>query len=319
MPEFDLDRREISIREVEELAREYRTWGNWGAHDELGSANFVTQDTIAAAAGLIRRGASFALALPLGASGPQPGTGRINPQRVTLVGASDPVPGFPRQGFTDDAVYMPLQAATQWDGLCHVFFDGQTHNGRGVDSVTSRGGAQFNSITNLVGRATGRGVLLDVPRFLGRDWLKPGECIRADLLEACASAQGVEVGRADFVLVRTGHLAEVRHSGSWGDYAGGPAPGLGVSAASFFCPREVTAVATDTWGVEVRPYETSEMIAPLHVVMLMNAGIYLGEMWDMEALAADCARDGVYEFFLTAQPLTVTGAVGSPVTPIAIK
>lgn len=57
-----------------------------------------------------------------------------------------------------------------------------------------------------------------------------------------------------------------------------------MSAAEYLCPRGVTAVATDTWGVEVKPYETEDMMAPLHVVFLINAGIYLGEMWDLEAL-----------------------------------
>jgi hypothetical protein len=42
-------------------------------------------------------------------------------------------------------------------------------------------------------------------------------------------------------------------------------------------------------------------------------------MWDPDALAADCAADGVYEFWLTAAPLPITGAVGSPVNPVAVK
>jgi kynurenine formamidase len=48
-------------------------------------------------------------------------------------------------------------------------------------------------------------------------------------------------------------------------------------------------------------------------------GLLIEEMWALEELAADCAADGVYEFFLTAAPLPITGAVGSPVNPIAVK
>jgi len=55
------------------------------------------------------------------------------------------------------------------------------------------------------------------------------------------------------------------------------------------------------------------------VIMLVNAGIMLGEMWDMDELAEDCAADGVYDFLLVAPPLTFTGSVGSPVNPQAIK
>ena len=72
----------------------------------------------------------------------------------------------------------------------------------------------------------------------------------------------------------------------------------------------MATVATDTWGTEVLPNETPDVWQPLHIIMLVNAGIHLGEMWDMEELAADCAEDGVYEFMLVAPPLTVTGSVG---------
>jgi hypothetical protein len=57
----------------------------------------------------------------------------------------------------------------------------------------------------------------------------------------------------------------------------------------------------------------------LHQIFLTQMGLLLGEIFDLEALAADCASDGVYEFFFVAPPLPITGAVGSPVNPLAIK
>ncbi len=309
-------------QQVEEIARSYRTWGRWGDDDELGAANAVTPATITHAATLVRRGSVFSLGLPMDGTGPQTGlNGRVNPQHLMLKDGGDmlaavPVPGELRA--TDDAVYMPLQSSTQWDALCHIFYERQTYNGRGPESVDSQG-ARHNSITNLRDRAVGRGVLLDIPRWLGRPWLEAGEAIQAEHLEECARAQGIEVGEGDFVVVRTGQIAGCRAAGGWGDYAAGPAPGLGVSAADFLCPRLVTAVATDTWGLEALPYECSDVRAPLHVILLVNAGIYIGEMWDVEVLAEDCATDGVYEFLLVAPPLTITGAVGSPLNPLAIK
>ncbi|WP_181779950.1 cyclase family protein [Pseudonocardia pini] len=318
-----LIRREHTRATVDELALRYRTWNRWGDGDELGAAHHVTPERIAAAARLIRRGAVFSLALPLDRHGPMRGGGpRVNPQHVMLRTPHDPLPGRDDGGLqraSDDAVYFPLQCSTQWDAFPHFFYDGVTYGGRGFDSVTTLDGAAHNSITNLSDRAVGRGVLLDVARHLGREALEPGDAIQAEDLAACAAAQGVEVGAGDFVLVRTGHLERRRAAGDWGDYAGGPAPGLGLSTAEFLCDHEVAAVATDTWGVEAIPYETPDLMSPLHVVLLVNAGVYLGEMWDMEALAADCAADGVHEFFLTAPPLMVTGAVGSPLNPQAIK
>jgi kynurenine formamidase len=316
-----LNRREHDRVSVEELAARYSTWGKWGPDDEFGAANHITAETVRAAAALVRRGVVFDLALPLDLTGPQLGEGgRVNPQHVMIRTPADEM--FDDGGlvrFSDDAVYMPLQCSTQWDALCHIFYNGRAYNDRPYDSVRTTTGAQHNSITNLTGRAVGRGVLLDVARHQGKDALADGESIQAQDLEACARDQGVEVGAGDFVLVRTGQLAQQRATGSWEQYAGGPAPGLGVSAADFLCPRDVVAVVTDTWGIESLPYEAPDVIAPLHVILLAHAGIYIGEMWDLERLAADCADDGVYEFMLSAPPLNITGSVGSPLTPLAIK
>lgn len=317
-----LARREYAITDVEELAERYSTWGHWGEDDELGAGNWVTPERVAEAARLAVRGAVFSLALPFDKNGPQRGTnGRVNAQHVMLRDGSElTVPGEepPIFGVTDDAVYMPLQTSTQWDALCHILYKGRAYNNRGPESITSQG-ALKNSITNMKDRAIGRGVLLDLPRMLGIDWLEPGDAIQASHLEQCAEFQGVTIHEGDFVLVRTGQIAQVRATGSWGDYAGGSAPGLALSAADFLCPRHIVGIATDTWGIEVIPYETPELRAPLHVVLLVHAGIYIGEMWDMENLAADCAQDGRYDFLLVAPPLTITGAVGSPLNPLAVK
>lgn len=314
-----LKRRSYDQKGVEAIAHKYRTWGQWGDDDELGSSNYVTTERVAAAASTIKRGVVFSLSLPMDTNGPQTGqTRRINPQHLMLRTPRDhALNDGGLQKFTDDSVYMPLQSSTQWDALSHVFYDGTTYNGRGVDSVTAQG-AEFNSITNFK-HAAGRGVLLDIARDLGRSWLDAGESVQKEDLEQCADRQGVEVGEGDYVLVRTGQMAFCRDRGSWGDYAGGPAPGLGLSAAEFLCERHVAAVATDTWGMEVKPYECETLIAPMHIILLVNAGLLVGEMWDLDELASDCADDHVYEFFLTAPPLMISGAVGSPLNPLAIK
>lgn len=315
--------RSPDIEFVREMSLKYRNWGRWGADDELGSMNFVTAEMRALAAGLVRHGKVFSLALPLDDEGPMTGErGRINPSHVMLwdggdieSGAQDFLLGL---RYTDDAAYLVLQSSTQWDALAHIYFDGQMYNGHGTDQVTSRG-ALRNSITNVKDQAVGRGVLLDIARYKGLPALATSYAITDSDLEGCADAQGVKVGEGDFVLVRTGQMGERRSTGSWGDFAGGPAPGLGITAADFFCPRHVAAVATDTWGTEVLPNETADVFQPLHIIMLVNAGIILGEMWDMDSLAEDCAGDGVYEFLLVAPPLTFTGSVGSPVNPQVIK
>jgi kynurenine formamidase len=82
--------------------------------------------------------------------------------------------------------------------------------------------------------------------------------------------------------------------------------------------RDVAAIATDTWGAEVRPNEV-DLFQPLHVVALVHMGMPFGEIWNLEAIANDCARDGVYEFLLSAPPLPITSAVGSPLNAVAVS
>ena len=139
-------------------------------------------------------------------------------------------------------------------------------------------------------------------------------------LEATIAAHGdsARVGRGDLLLVRTGRLARARREG-WGDYAGGPSAGLSFTTADWLHDTEIAGIATDTWGFEVRPNEFDEAFQPLHQVVIPHLGLFVGELWDLDALAADCAADGVWEFFLAAAPLPVTGAVGAPVNPIAVK
>jgi kynurenine formamidase len=309
--------------QVLELARRYRTWGKWGPDDQIGALNSVTPARVAAAAALVRRGQVFSLSLPFDMKGPQTGAfGRVNPIHLMTADGGDSHTGtqdeYPEIRWADDALFLGIHSATHWDALAHIFHEGKMYNGYSSDAVTSQG-ASRSGVEAYRDKMVGRGVLLDLPRHFGTDWLQASQAVQAGDLEACVERQGVEVGEGDFLLVRTGQLAQTRAEGAWGEYAGGAAPGFGISAAEFFCERGVAAVAVDTWGAEVLPNETPDVFQPLHIILLNNAGITLGEMWDMEELAADCADDGVYEFMLVAPPLQITGGTGSPVNPQAIK
>jgi kynurenine formamidase len=96
-------------------------------------------------------------------------------------------------------------------------------------------------------------------------------------------------------------------------------PGLGIACIEWLHAREVAAVAADTNSVEVIPFEDPQTPLPLHLICLRDMGLTLGEMFDLDALAEDCAADGVWEFLFSAPPLKVTGGVGSPLNPLAVK
>jgi kynurenine formamidase len=318
------------IATVRALAERCSNWGRWGPDDQLGTLNHIGPAEVAAAARLVTAGRIISLAIPVDDAGPQTtgAAGRFNPIHLMLRDGNAAITGTMVRDFyggtdkflrvTDDILILPLQSGTQWDSLAHVVFDGKLYNGYDGTAVSSRG-AVLNDIANARERLVGRGVLADIPRSRGVAWLEPGEPIRAADLEACLDGEGVTLGRGDILLVRTGHIAQCRSAGSWGTYAGGPAPGLALDTAEWLFEREVAAVATDTWGLEVRPNETPDVLQPLHIVLIVSVGLLLGEIFDLEALADDCARDGRYEFLLSAAPLPVTGGVGSPVNPLAIK
>jgi kynurenine formamidase len=307
-------------------AKRCSNWGRWGAEDVLGTLNFLTADKRVQGAGLVRRGVSFSLSQSFDMDGPQKGwRRRTNPVHTMLDTGTDAergVQGFPHGiGGADDVIAMPLQASTQWDGLGHIFDHGMAWNGRRAGDVVTSDGDKVTGIQTAAAHIAGRGVLLDVGRAIGTDGELPdGFAITTEHLEATIAAQGgsARVGRGDLLLVRTGRLARARREG-WGDYAGGDSPGLSFTTADWLHGSEIAGIATDTWGFEVRPNEFDVAFQPLHQVAIPNIGLFLGEMWDLDALAADCAADGVWDFFLTAAPLPVTGAVGAPVNPIAVK
>jgi len=300
-------------------------WNRWGAADVRGTLNFLDEGKRVQGASLVRRGVSFSLAQRFDADGPQKGwRRRTNPVHTMLSSGLDSSESqhFPHGiSGADDVVFMPLQASTQWDGLGHIFDHGRAWNGRvAAETVTSEGDLVTGIETAAAGFA-GRGVLLDAGRVLGEyGELPDGFALTPDHLAAIIAAQGssAAVGRGDIVCVRTGALARARRDG-WGDYAGGPAPGLSFGCADWLHDTQIAAIATDTWGFEVRPNEFDVAFQPLHQVAIPHIGLFIGEMWDLEELAADCAGDGRFEFFLAAAPIPFTGAVGAPVNPLAVK
>ena len=309
---------------IAEAAKACSNWGRWGEDDVLGTLNFLDEAKRREGAALIRDGASFSLSLRFDTDGPQKGwRRRTNPVHTMLATGADATLG--NQGFehgfggADDVITMPLQCSTQWDGLGHIFDHGKAWNGRPAEKVVTSDGDLVTGIEHMASHVAGRGVLLDVGLAMGEDGQLPdGFAITEEHLTATAEAHGVIVGRGDLVLVRTGRLTRARHEG-WGDYAGGPAPGLSFSTADWLHRSEIAGIATDTWGFEVRPNEFDNAFQPLHQVAIPNMGLLIGEMWDLDALATHCAADGRYEFWLTAAPLPITGSVGSPVNPIAVK
>ncbi|MES2170320.1 MAG: cyclase family protein [Actinomycetota bacterium] len=311
-------------------------WSYFGADDQLGTINFLTPDVRKRAAGLIRNGRTINLDYTLSEFDPFP-SGTRPPSRHSLF-SNNP------WHFDDWLDSFYLQGTTQIDALRHIgnpgdgWFGGRIREDIEADNETL--GIQKWAEVGIVGR----GVLLDVERYLSQDGRPIDQStvtdITVDDLEATAAAQGVTFETGDILLFRTGWAEYCR---SHMDEEARRVFKSGMKVPGLACTRETVAwiwnhhfsmVAADNLGIEAFPYTPdNDLIRPdlpkiekgvdhnggLHRPMLPMLGLAMGEMFALEDLARDCAADGIYEFFFSAKPLNLVGGVGSPANAMAIK
>jgi kynurenine formamidase len=294
----------------------HHNWGRWGDDDQYGTTNLLTPECAVAGAQLVRRGARFALGLPIGGGFDAPSTRPpaihtfFSSNADIIVGDAADY-GLP---MSDDVVVLPLQGSTQIDGLGHFVHNDVLYNGFWAGVVTASSGSRRLGVHHQARGIVGRGVLLDVAGVLGID---PFESpITPDMLDDCAQREGVTVRSGDILIVRTGYVGtwlaqpEVRKRRKQS--------GLTVATIPWLKEHDVAVVASDNSAVEAIG---DQFLPPMswHAAALGDLGLTVGELFDLDELAADCADDGVYEFFFTAAPLPIINAVGSPLNPIAIK
>jgi len=300
-------------------------WGVFGNDDQVGTINLLTPERVKQAAGFIRDGRVFSLNLPINIPDP-PLFGRGKHVHTIKHYAS-----FILDDYLDN--FYP-QASSQWDALSHVKHPRLgAYNGFADSEVTGYGGTKLG-IDNLARRGiAGRGILADIARHYGRhgksiDYLTNDVIPFEDLL-ATLDAQGTRVWPGDVLLIRIGWtqaylaLSDERKT----DLAKGTetkSPGIEGSArtARWLWDNHIAAVASDSPGLEAIPpphANFGESDDLLHFHMLSFFGMPIGEMWNLEQLAEDCASDGRYEFFFTSAPLNIPGGVGSPPNALAIK
>jgi kynurenine formamidase len=299
-----------------DIAERVNNWGRWGAEDERGTLNLITDEVVRGAVASVRTGLRVPLALDLRHDGVQTGLvpGRVNPLHA-MVQVNQELFGPGTVATSDDIVTMGLQAATHWDALTHVSHSGRIYNGRSAASITPHGRSAYCGI-DKARHVVSRGVLLDVARARGVERLAGGHAVTPEDLDAAAEFGGVEVRAGDVVLVRTGqvrvYLAGDRHA------YGYPSPGLSVRTPEWFHAHDVAAVANDTLTFEIFPPEVEELWLPVHALHLVEMGLLQGQNWNLEELSTACARSGRYAFLLAAMPEPFVGGTGAPVAPVAV-
>jgi len=300
-------------------------WGKWGADDEVGALNYLGPEQVLSAAALIRTGKTFTLQRLIGdPKGDPVWPSRTPAERTQVLDESNwdggDGPAFPGGlHYADDKISAFLQGSTQYDALGHVWYGGKIWNG--FDARTTIGGLQKASVEPIAQRGVvGRGLLLDMARFRGKDSLDAAETFTHEDLLACAKAQGTEISKRDILVIRTNYLQQFFDKGD-AFYENFCEPGLVYSPelVQWFQDMEIPNLVTDTIANEVTFDPNNGVALTLHNALMRNLGVTLTEIADLELLAQDCADDQVYEFLYVAAPLKVALGSGSPVNPMAIK
>ena len=303
-----------------------KNWGKWGPDDEVGSLNYLTPAVVAAAAGSIRSGKTFTLQVKMAnPEGDPVWPGRSGAVRINVMDEGHFIAGKGVETaggahYADDYMTCFLQGSTQYDALGHVWCEGQIWNG--YDAKTTIGGLAKASVCAIAEKGVvGRGILLDMARFRGKDVLDVGETFTHHDLQACAAAQGATIEPHDILLIRTGWIGKFYKVSRDDFYSDFVEPGLTHSRelVDWFQAMEIPNIVTDTIANEVTVDPVSGCVLPLHNALMRNLGVTLTEIAWLDDLAADCADDGQYTFLYVAAPLKIVNGTGAPVNPVVIK
>ncbi len=286
-------------------------WNRWGADDERGALNFIGPDQVKRASALVRTGEVLRLAQLLSSKTPVPAHRCGLQHFMGRDGGDYAVEGSKRPGgfqFAEDTVVMPLHIGTHVDALCHAWYDDKLYNGYLGDSIRSTTGAARLGVEKMPPIFT-RGVLLDFVKLKGR-MLEPGESISRADMDAAELAAGVQIGRGDAVLLRTGWL-ESQKNVKRPDF--NIEPGINVEAATWLVERDVAMVGADNFAVEAMPFPDGKVF-PVHQMLIRDYGMPLLEGLMLDPLVAA----GRHEFLFVASALPIVGATGSPLSPVAV-
>jgi kynurenine formamidase len=306
----------VSAKQFDELFQQVSNWGRWGADDEKGTLNYLTTEKVRASAALVQSGRTISLSLPINTiAGPD------NPRPAVhyMVKTHDIQPEHGEPRFAGDFLGSELHGdcRTHVDALCHVAYKGKLYNGKSPASVTSRGATSMD-ITAYVHGIVGRGVLLDIPRFRGVNWLELGEAVTADEIEAVERFQGVRLQEGDIFLFRTGHHRRRLELGPWNNNCDGEGQaGLHVNAMPLLYARKVAAFFPDGDG-ETVPSNVEGVAYPVHALQIAAMGMACADSLQFEDLVKVCEQEKRWTFMVVGVPLRLHGGTGSLFNPIAI-
>lgn len=294
--------------------KELSNWGRWGKDDKVGAVNLITPAKRKEALRAVRDGFSVSMArraevepavdnsrpITRVMNGPGRGTNPGSaPQDIS--GASDTIT-ISYHGFVH----------THMDAFCHRAYKGLMYNGMPMTEVTDKA-CNMGSVFAWKDGIISRGVLMDIPRLKGVEYLEPGTSIYPEDLDAWAKQARLKIEPGDIVLIRTGRWA-LRDSR--GPYSTSQLAGLYITCAKWL-RRHDAAVLGGDGAQDVHPSGIDGIAEPVHALALVAMGMPIFDNLDLEAVAKAAAERNRWEFLVTASPVAVPGATGSALNPIA--
>ena len=298
----------VTAEMVESWMSELSNWGRWGKEDELGALNLITPAKRKQAAALVESGISVSLAHDVlkeeAADNDSPF------EHVMNYTGLRPIKSFSVDTFK---VLYHGYAHTHMDALCHMFHKGKMYNGYSQEEVVDEGARKLG-VNNVKSGIFSRGILMDIPRLKGVPYLEAGTPIYPADLDAWEKKAGLKVSSGDVVFIRTGRWPARDEKGPWD--ADKKAAGLDATCARWIKDHDIAMIGSDA-ALDVLPSGVKGNSHPIHQLVLIAMGIPIFDNCDLEAVAEEAAKQKRWEFLLTAAPLAVPGATGSPLNPIA--
>lgn len=297
---------QLTQQDILAMVDELSNWGRWGADDQLGAINLITPQKRREAAKLVRKGISVSLARD---AETEPAADNPNPFVHTVLSDGQ---NLHAQWCSDNySVSYHGFAHSHIDSLCHYVHQQTLYNGVSSKVVTSKGATKLD-IHNLKNGIFTRGILIDLPKLRGVDYLEPGTAVYPEDLDAWEKMSGVSISSGDVVLLYTGRWARRAAVGPWN----GTQAGLHATSARWLKKRDIAVLGSDG-GSEVSPSGIPGVSSPIHLLMLHAMGVHMLDNLDLEALSQTGRELKRWDFLITLAPLPVNGGTGSPLNPIA--
>lgn len=281
----------------------------YGPNDRLGAVNNLSAEGVLRAAGLVKTGKVYSLAVKTGPDSPAYGERSYKVQILPPPGPPPPAPAGTLTGH-DEIVTTSMGIGTQMDGFGHVGIDNVFYNGRTGAEINQPGGLK-QDLSDIPPIVT-RGVLIDMARHFGVQRMEAGRAYNRADIEAAMRSQGVTLRKGDVVLFHTGWQAVASEDKA--KFLAGE-PGIGEEGAAWLADQGVVAIGSDTWALEVLPAPDPARPFLVHALLLSKRGVHILENVD----TAELAKDRATEFlFVLGQPKFV-GTAQLVVHPVAIR